>query len=471
MKNITVEKDKLSFFKKLAVGVGGTADNMMQNTINTMACPVLNICLGVNPVLISVAIFIARLWDAFTDPVMGSISDNTRTSIGRRRPYVFLGGFLGAIVFVLLWRFPAGASEMGYFWWFLIGSVTFYTCYTIYIIPFNALCYELTSDYNERTRIMMFKTIFGGAAGIVMAWMYKITQWDYFENTLDGMQALSWVIAAILIVSTAIPAIFLREKDVGEMINQKKTNLLVSMKESFRIREFRLILGALVMICFGLFMVIPLGPYINIYYVCGGDQNIAAGLVGLNATVYSGSSLLAAPVVSFISSRIGKKRTLLGGLGIAWVGVASPFFTYTPHFPYLQLISVFLMAPGLACLWVLAPSMMADICDLDELKTNSRREGMFSAIYGYVMKMGVSLGILFTGFLLNASGFKIALGAAQSNNTILILRACYVIIPSVALLFAILLLTRYPLTAEKLNEIHRQIKERKLAQCNNADIT
>jgi GPH family glycoside/pentoside/hexuronide:cation symporter len=199
-------KECLPFGQKLSIGVGATANNLMQNSINNMANQVLNIFLGVNPVLVSVAIFIARIWDAFTDPVMGAVSDNTRTRFGRRRPYVLLGGILGAIVFNILWRFPTGMSEMGYFGWFLGWSLVFYTCYTIYIVPFDALSYEVTSDYNDRTRVMVFKSIFGGVSGITMAWIYKITQWDCFENTLDGMQAVAIWIGVILVAVTAVPA-------------------------------------------------------------------------------------------------------------------------------------------------------------------------------------------------------------------------------------------------------------------------
>jgi len=461
---VTGNKNKLSFGPKLAIGVGATANNLMQNAINNMANPVLNIFLGVNPVLISIAIFIARLWDAFTDPVMGSISDNTRTRFGRRRPYIFLGGLLGAVVFNILWRFPSGLSEMGYFWWFLGWSIVFYTCYTIYIVPFDALSYEATSDYHDRTRVMVFKSIFGGVAGISMAWMYKITQWDCFENTLDGMQTVAIWTGVVLIAVTAIPAIFVKERSAVKVKRQEKVSLVLSIRETLQEREFRLLILAVLSCCLGLFMVGPLGAYVTIYHVYDGDQKAAAALIGVASTVYALSSLLAAPVVGLVSSRFGKKRTLLGGLALAFVGVGSKYFTYNPHYPYMQLISMLLMAPGLSCLWVLSPSMTADICDLDELSTSTRREGMFSAIYGYTMKVGVSLGILLTGVLLNASGFDATLGNHQPENTIQILRVCYGIIPSVGVAIGMILLSRYSLTGERIASVQRQIKERQIGK-------
>jgi GPH family glycoside/pentoside/hexuronide:cation symporter len=456
------QNNLLSFWQKTVFGIGGSADNLMQNAINNMANPVLNICLGVNPVLVSTAIFIARIWDAFTDPFMGSISDNTRTRLGRRRPYIFLGGLLGAIVFNILWRFPSGLSEMGYFWWFLVWSLVFYTCYTIYIVPFSALTYEVPTNYHDRTRVMMFKSIFCGAASMGMAWMYKITQWSCFKNTLDGMQTVAIWFGVIVIVVTAFPTIFIKEPRNAEIKKQPKVKILLSLKETLQVKEFRLLIAALLAICLGLFMVGPLGTYITIYHVYGGDQKAASVLCGVAGTLYGLSTLLAAPFVSLLSSRFGKKRTLLGGLSLGLIGVGSNYFTYNPVWPYLQLISVLMMAPGLSCLWVLSPSMTADICDLDELSTFTRREGMFSAMYGYTMKVGVSLGVLMTGFLLSASGFNAALGADQPESAILILRICYGAIPSIGIIIGIILLSRYHLSAERVQGIQRQIKERQV---------
>lgn len=455
------KEGRLPFNQKLSIGVGATANNLMQNAINNMANPVLNIFMGLNPMWISGAIFAARIWDAFTDPLMGSISDNTRTRFGRRRPYILMGGILGAIVFNILWHFPAGLSEVGIFWWFLGWSLAFYTCYTIYIVPFDALSYELSSDYDDRTRIMAFKSIFGGVAGLSMAWMYKISQWDCFDNTLDGMQTVAIGVGVILVVVTAIPAFFVRDSFVAEKTKkQEKVKIWLSVKETLQVREFRLLIATVMSAALGLFMVGPLGTYITVYHVFSGDEKSAALLIGVVSTIYAGSSLIAAPIVGVISARLGKKRTLIGGLTLALIGVSSKYFTYTPHMPYLQIISMLLMAPGLSCLWVLSPAMTADICDLDELKTKTRREGMFSAIYGYTMKIGVSLGVLFTGVLLNSSGFDAKLGVEQPEHAIQILRVCYGAIPALGIIIALVFLSRYYLPADRILDIQRQIKER-----------
>lgn len=462
-----LNKRIVPIWQKTAFGVGGVGDTLMQNAVNNMANQVLNIYLGVNPVLVSVAIFVSRLWDAFTDPVMGSISDNTRTRFGRRRPYMMVGGVGAGLLFVLLWSFPFAQTDVGCFFWFLVCSLAFYTFYSIFSVPYNALGYELSPSYNERTRIMAFKFVFAAIAGLLIQWQFRLTQLACFENTLDGMRTVSIGVAAVIITTTCIPALFCKERLAKEVDAQQKVKLFDSLRTTFRNRTFGLLMLALILCCLGLFMVTQMGIYINIYYIYSGDKQAASTMLGIAGTTYHlMGGILASPIISFVAARIGKKRMLMIGLGLAMCGAASKFFTYNPDWPFLQLASLALMSPGLACLWILTSSMVADICDEDELKNGTRREGMFSAVYGYVMKIGISVGLLLTGFLLNAAGFDASLGADQAPGAIFCLRVLHAVVPAAALLFAIFLIARFPITPERAAWVRAELDKRhaKLAE-------
>lgn len=449
---------------KIAFGAGGAADNLMQNSINAMASQIFNIFLGVNPILISLVIFCSRIWDAFTDPMMGSISDNTRSRFGRRRPYIFAGGVLGSLLYILIWRMPQGWSQTAYFFWFLIGSILFYTAYTIFSVPYYSLGCELSSDYNERTKIMAFRTFFAAGIGLSMHWVYRLTQMDCFENTLDGMRTVSLGIAVMIAVTAIIPALACKERLQKTVQNQEKIRLMESLKVTLKNKAFREIILVVILVALGVFMVNQLGIYINIYHVFGGDKKVAATFMGFGGTLYGlMGGVIAAPLVSYISGRIGKKRTLQIGLSVAMVAVLSTFFTFNPVWPYAQFISLALLSPGLACLWILTPSMVADICDADEVETGVRREGMYSAVYSNVMKIGVSVGLLVTGLLLQASGFRAELGANQPEHTLLILRVLYAVIPFMALSGGLILIRRYPITREKADEIRNILNQRHAA--------
>lgn len=454
-------KKVLSLWEKTAFGVGGAADNLMQNAINSMANQVFNIFLGMNPVLISLMIFCARVWDAFTDPTMGSISDNTRSRFGRRRPYIIAGGLIGAALFVLLWRVPVGWSHGAQFAWLLIGSLLFYTAYTVFAVPYYALGSELTPDYNERTSVMSYRAFFASSLGLSMSWMYRLTQLDCFENTLDGMQTVSLGVAVIMIISASIPALCCKERFAKMVSGQKKEPFWHSLKVTLKNRSFCLLLAVVVLTCLGVFMVNQLGSYINIFYVFGGDQKGASWLMGLSGTVYGVcGGLVAAPLVSWVSKRLGKKRTLMLTLACAAVGAGTKFFTFDPRWPYMQFLSLAIMAPGLGGLWILTPSMVADICDEDEVATNVRREGMYNAIYTNFLKIGISVGMLIVGVLLQVSGFRAELGAAQPEHSLFILRVCYSVVPVAGLLLGMVFVHFYPITEERAAATRALLDER-----------
>ena len=151
--HVTPEKDRISNGQKFSYGLGAIVNNLLGGAIGYMSI-VLNVGLGMNPALVGTLQAIPRLTDAITDPVMGYISDKTRSRFGRRRPYIFIGAILVGLIFALMWQLQPGRSEMFYFRFFLVLSIIFYLAYTMFATPWVALGYELTSDYHERTRLM-----------------------------------------------------------------------------------------------------------------------------------------------------------------------------------------------------------------------------------------------------------------------------------------------------------------------------
>src|SRR5210317_1687792 len=120
----TAPEDRISLSQKVIYGFGAFTNNLLAAAIGGMAI-ILNLGLGMNPALVGLLGALPRLTDALTDPLMGYISDNTRSRWGRRRPYIFIGAILSGIFFILLWQLPLGHTENFYFWYFLIGSIIF----------------------------------------------------------------------------------------------------------------------------------------------------------------------------------------------------------------------------------------------------------------------------------------------------------------------------------------------------------
>ena len=186
MKHTTAPEDRIPFAKKVVYGSGAFVNNLLASAIGGMVI-VLNIGLGMNPALVGLLSALPRLTDAITDPLMGFISDNTRSRWGRRRPYLFCGAIAVGIVFAVLWQLPGGKSETFYFWYFLGGSLLFYLAYTIYATPWVAMGYELTPDFHERTRLMGVQNFIGQLAYMIAPWFLVFMQWEVlFDDMVEG---------------------------------------------------------------------------------------------------------------------------------------------------------------------------------------------------------------------------------------------------------------------------------------------
>ena len=144
--------------------------------------------------------------------------------------------------------------------------------------------------------------------------------------------------------------------------------------------------------------------------------------------------------------------------GVSMAGYALKWFCYSPQYPLLLLLPAPLLAFGLGGLFTLMGSMIADVCDLDELQTHERREGMFGSIYWWVVKLGMAAALAISGLLLNATGFDVALGGNQAADTILLMRLFDVVIPFVGSAIAIWMIASYPITEKKAHEVRLELE-------------
>lgn len=473
--NVTPEKDRIPNGQKFAYGLGGIVNNLLGGAIGFMSI-VLNVGLGINPALVGTLQAIPRLTDAITDPVMGYISDKTRSKYGRRRPYIFVGAIMVGLIFALMWQLPPGNSEMFYFWFFLAGSVIFYLFYTMFATPWVALGYELTSDYNERTRLMGVMNFMGQFAWISLPWFYAIMENDrLFSDSVQGARTLAIIIGVFVAVVGIMPAIFLKEKfvaAVGEKSDKEKISMLEGIKNNVadflkglvttvKRPEFLKLCAGTFFLFNGIMLVGAFSSYITIFYVSGGDTDMGAKYMGLFGTINTAATLGAIVVVTWISARIGKRKTFIIATSITMLGSLLKWFCYDPMAAWKVLLPAPFMAVGMGALFTLMGSMIADVCDLDELETGERREGMYGSIYWWMVKLGMALAFGLSGFLLNATGFDVEMLGAQSSDTFFWMRVIDVLVPAVTALIAIFAVASYKITEERSFEIRTELEKRR----------
>lgn len=455
--------DRTTWRERLGFAAGTLPFNFGASGINTLAYPIYNITLGMSPTLIGVVLAIARIWDGITDPVMGAFSDNFRSRWGRRRPFIALGAVLCALTFPLIWLVPTSWSGAWAFGYFLVTTLVFYSAFTVYSIPYLTLGYEMSGDSNERVRIHSVRAVVSKLTFFIIPWVFAVAQLPVFESTIAGMRTLGFIIGGLFIV-LALPAVLLtRERFAKQAATQRKIALLDGLKLTFRNRPFLYLVGIVLGMLVANNLVSYLGIYVNSYYVFAGDTVAGAALHAKAQTLFAVAGMLSVPVVSRLATRYGKLRVIRCCLACAVVAAISEFFCYSREHPQLQYLSMLLLSPSFSGFWVLLDPMKADTADHDECTTGLRREGTYAAVACWLEKMTLTGAMLFSGMLLDFSGFNVTLGGAQHEGSLLAIRLLFSGGPALLLVGSLVLALRYPLSDEKVRLIRDELRQKRSA--------
>lgn len=476
----TAPKDRISIFQKVVYGVGSFVNQFQAAAISQLIA-VLNLGLGVNPALVGWIGAIPRFIDAFSDPLIGYSSDNTRTRFGRRKPWIFIGAISSGILLALMFQLYKGYSEAYYFWYVLGIQILFVIAFACYSIPWIALGYEMTPDYHERTRLQAFANFFSQPVWMIAPWFFAImSNKKVFPDIVVGARMLAIIVGGFIIVGGVLPAIFNKElfgnlpkpSKLKGAINVIK-NLCHNCAMSFKCGPFVKLCAVTFLIFNGFMLASAFTAYVFFFYIYGGSQpegNLTAmdvmwrnggTLLGIFGTLNSICTLGAISLTSWISTKIGKRKTFLLTMSLAIVGYVLKWFGYNPNHPYLILMAGPFLAFHLGALFTIVPSMVADVCDFDELQCGTRREGMFSGIYWWIQKLGMAGASVLGGYLLNWTGFNIGKGIIQAPSTLFYMRICDVGIPIVTTLIAIYIIATFDISEAKAYEIRGQVERRR----------
>lgn len=455
---------KIGIGEKIAFGLGNMNNLLMNNILNVLLSPIYNIALGVSPALIGYASAIPRLWDAISDPLVGAWSDNFRSRWGRRKPFMLIGAIISALSLMAIWWVPSFWGEQSMFFYLVVMSLIFYTGNTFFLVPYGGLGLALSDDYRERTNLFAYKALVDALGGFLLPWIYWVTTRPCFESTLQGARVLGFGMGLWIIIFTVIPIAFCRERYDAKVAKQEKVPILKSIKETMQNKSFLLLTFAVTLMFFGFYASSTLTSYLNIFYIFHGVEKDASVYVGLSGTLWKVSSLISLPIVVRIARSMEKRTVFLVAMCLAFAGALSGWWCINPKYPWLQVIPSILYGPGISCVLMLCESMLADICDLDEMINGSRREAMFSAIYGWFSKVGLTLALALSGLLLVWSGFDIKLKAAQTAETILAMRLLAVVVPAVGMLIAIILIAFYRLDGARMREVRATLDARNTAK-------
>ena len=455
--------------QKIAFGFGMLANQMFPAALGVFII-VLVQDLGFAAILWGIIQFLPRVFDAITDPIMGFISDNTRSKWGRRRQYVFIGALIMGLAYIAMWQLDKGDGVVFNFIYFLGWSLVFYLGLTIFSVPYVAMGYEISEDFHERTQIMAISQFIGQWAWVIAPWFWVIL-YDpaWFESADQGVHELSVWVAIPCTIFALIPAIFIKSKSTldrtdfvpisaGRILRSVR-EIFTSAFEAFRIKQFRQIAGATFLI-FNSFNVIAAYTFlIIVHHLFNSDPASAGYWPALHGSVGAlVTTFLVIPIVAQMSKRLGKKRAFVISQLISIIGYVLFWFLFVPGKPHLFLYALPFHSFGIGSLFTIMMSMTADVCDLDELETGKRREGVLGAVYWWMVKLGFGVAALLGGAILAIVGFD---ADNVTESAVTGMRAFYSLLPIAGVVGALLVIKNYDITEERAAQIKAQLSEKR----------
>jgi glycoside/pentoside/hexuronide:cation symporter, GPH family len=462
---------KVPFGQKVAFGLGMLANQMFPAALGIFMV-VLVQDMGFPGWMWGILFFLPRVFDSVTDPIMGFISDNTRSRWGRRKHYVFLGAIVMGISFVAMWQIHRDDGVLYNFIYFLCWSFVFYTGLTLFSIPYVAMGYEMSDDFHERTSIMAVAQWIGQWAWVIAPWFW-VVMYDpsWFENADAATRTLAVWVGVICMGLAMVPALFLPSrstKDDTQLVPLTMANLgggmkeiLQGFKEAFSSAPFRKLCFSTFLIFNAFNTVAAFSFFIVVYHLFSGNTAAAGiwptlfGSIGALITTFA-----VIPTVAWMSKKMGKKNAFMLSQGISIIGYVLLWFLMVPGKPWMFMFALPFFSFGIGGLFTLMMSMTADVCDLDELATGKRREGIFGAIYWWMVKFGFAIAGLLSGAIMSVVAFTPG-AATQPAGAVDGLRLFYSGVPIFGTLLAMWIMRNYDLDERRATEVHAELERRK----------
>ncbi len=464
---------KVPFGQKIAFGIGMLANQMFPAVLGIFMV-VLVQDLGFPGWMWGLIFFLPRVFDAVTDPIMGYISDNTKSRWGRRRHYVFMGAILMGISFVVMWQLYRENGINYNFIFFMLCSFVFYLGLTLFSVPYVAMGYEMSNDFHERTNIMAIAQWIGQWAWVIAPWFWVVMYDKHWFASADvATRTLALWVGIVCMIFAMVPAIFIKSKSTLNenyapltlrSIGGSMKAIIQGFKEAFESEPFRKLCIATFLVFNAFNTIASFSFFIVVYYLFNGD----AGGAGVWPTLFGSlgalcTTFLVIPIVERMSKKMGKKKAFILSQGISVLGYIMLWFLFIPGKPYMFIFALPFFAFGIGSLFTLMMSMTADVIDLDELKTGKRREGIFGAIYWWMVKVGFAIAGLLSGAIMTIVGFD-PNAAQQPEGALMGLRIFYSAIPILGTLVAMYVMRNYDVTEQRAREMRAELDRREAAK-------
>lgn len=394
--------------------------------------------------IIGLVMVLYGVWNAINDPLLGHVSDRTRSKWGRRKPYILFGSLPLAVIFAFVWVPPFGIlqSLLARIIYFILIIVAFDTLYTLVVLNWSALFPEMYKSQEERTRVSSIRQIFNIIGNILGVALPPIVY------TAFGWEGMGVLFAVIGLISFGLSYLGAREDPTYS--EGKSLSFGKAIGATFKNKSFLVYVIAAMFLQLT-FVLIQAGIPFYCKYVLkipdGFQVSLVLGLIFISAMVFV--RFWSKKANQYGSKKIYMTSVILYGLALI------PFWFIKSLIG--GMITSVLLGVGLSGLLILLEVMLSDIIDEDELNTGARREGMYFGINGFMVRLGISIQSLMMGYVLKISGYDANLGVGQQPEGALIgIKSLITVVPLVCLVVVFLVIRKYPLYGEKLKSVKEQ---------------
>jgi len=429
-----------------------------------------------DPFLAGLAIFIGKLWDGMNDPIMGIISDRTRSRFGKKRVYILFGAIPFGISFILLWLIPQSIGQWYQFALAVLALLVYATTYSICVVPYMSLVPIMSEDYDERTQITGIRailstigTIFGGTVALFIS---------NFQNEVLGLRLMAISFGVFTAISLIVAA--LSTKGVEDLIESKSLGIFSEITEEYvedelgkvetdkkekqqdhriadySIKQYIVILkekNVLILLGMKFFGAIGTGcltaalPYFAEHIL--GDESIST--IGL--AIYIAVSALMIPLWNLFSKKFDKRRLLLIGIILVAIVLIPTGFVIGEGSTILFYVCCGLLGISMSSYLLIPYSLVPDLVNFYEHKTGERHESIFFGLWMTFHQIGLAVAGLILGGILKAFSYDAEL-PVQPDSAKLGIRFSFGLLPSVFLIIAIVILQFYGISKSVFQQLN-----------------
>jgi len=447
-KDAELNGEKLSFGPKVAYAIGVLSHSVGPGTIVAFwYLFFLTDVAHLNPALAGVTIIVGGVWDAVNDPLIGWLSDRTRTRWGRRRPYLLFGAVPYGITFALMWWVPPIERQILLCIYFAMVYILFDTAVTVVSCPYDALVPELTLDYDERTSVTSYRAFFSIVTGLLAAVGFGLVL-NSISNIEFAFLGMGLTLGVIFIPTILIAFFGTRER---KSFQDKPA---ASFRESLRFvlhnHPWRYSLGMHILSWVPVNIASAVFVYYLIYWI-----KMRPGEASMVQGVILASSALFLPLVLWMGRR-WEKRTAYVVFITSWLVVMLSILLVPQGARLLAYLIAILAGPGIAAAHALPRAMSADTLDVDQIQSGRRQEGIYAGIEVFARKISTKVVLAGVGPVLAWSGY-VQNAAEQTTQALWAIRLLLAVVPAVILLMAVVLAGKYPLGRQQHREVQVQL--------------